>query len=172
VDRYHPISHATFHQASYDSINGFIAADQYTPPNHTLDTEDLSDAQRLNKTTYPSYYLGYEHIQTKDDVVQDFHRNIAWPVTLAGKRNGVYLERSESGPPGPTNITKTFDHLYSWHRGGNVNDERCQVIGELKQWGIIKEREWDGREAQRTFGKRDKRVSCCSLVKIREQEKN
>ncbi|CAG8973647.1 hypothetical protein HYALB_00002213 [Hymenoscyphus albidus] len=147
TDDYRSITNPNFHDSSFDVVNQFLAKDHYIPPGPThnkLYTSDPTDRDRLARQVSPLNALDYMHNLQEGDVVRDFHQNIAFPVSLAWQRHGHFMERSESGPPGLTNVTKTVDHLFSWMPEGLANSERSQVIGELKKPGIIKPDEWNG----------------------------
>jgi hypothetical protein len=129
---------------TYRPLNQFLAKDQQSQ-NSSIYTRDPTDRDRLARQVHPLNSLDYIHIQQEGDVVRDFMQNIAGPVSLAWQRYGHFIERSESGPPGPANnVTKTVDHLYSWQPNGFPGYERCQAIGELKKATIIKIHEWSG----------------------------
>ncbi|APA13349.1 hypothetical protein SS1G_08066 [Sclerotinia sclerotiorum 1980 UF-70] len=142
TDAYHPISNPTVHLATLNGVNGFLALDQYQAD--SIYSTDGSDIDRLDKSAYRLNYLDRVDIQTEGDVERDFYQNFALPVSLAWQKEGHFLQRSLSGPPGPTNSNKTVDHLYSWQVGGRGGNERCQVIGEMKQWGVVIVDEWYG----------------------------
>lgn len=129
-----------------DGVNRFLASDQYSPSsNSIMYTADPSDIDRLDKPAYRLNYLSPIVIQSEGDVERGFYQNLALPVSLAWQRNNHFLERSLSGPPGPTSVKYTVDHLYSWQVEGIGAKEGCQVIGEMKQWDVIQIDEWEGR---------------------------
>lgn len=152
TDTYHPILNPTIHMPTVNGVNGFLASDQYQAD--SIYTTDSSDTDRLNKPAYRLNYLDRVDIQSEGDVDRDFYQNIALPVSLAWQKNGQFLQRSLSGPPGPTNTNKTVDHLYSWQVGGVANNERCLVIGEMKQYDVISVDEWTGVKAMEDITKR------------------
>ncbi|PQE14730.1 hypothetical protein CJF30_00011051 [Rutstroemia sp. NJR-2017a BBW] len=76
---------------------------------------------------YPLNNLRKVYIQQEGDTVRDFFQNIAFPVSLAWNGDH-FLERSESGTPGPTDHNKTDDHLYSWKLAGSMESERYAYL--------------------------------------------
>ncbi|KAF7870020.1 hypothetical protein EAF04_004804 [Stromatinia cepivora] len=142
VDAYHPISNPTIHPPTLNGVNGFLAVDQYQAD--SIYSTDGSDIDRLDKSVYPMNHLNLTVIQTEGDTERDFYQTFALPISLAWDNGYQFLQRTLSGPPGPTNSNKTVDHLYSWQVGGRGENERCQVIGEMKQWGVIIVNEWLG----------------------------
>jgi hypothetical protein len=154
TDAYHPISDPTVHVPTLDGVNQFLASEQYIVNSNSFYTADPSDHDRLDKRAYPLNYLDCVHIQSEADVTRDFHQNLSLPVSLAWQKRGDFLERSLSGPPGPSSTDKTVDHFYSWQVEGVAADERCQVIGEMKQHGVIDINQWEGREAKSSMTKK------------------
>lgn len=110
-----------------DHINT-VFGDEDTLDNHLLNR----DVSPLNGTT--------EWFQKEGDSVRTFYTNVSHPIQLAFQTHHgtpFIVQRSESGPLGPTNVTQTID--FTWGCG-----ERCLVIGELKRHGIIDVETWTG----------------------------
>lgn len=146
TDTYPPILNPTVRASTYDSINQFLGLEQYLLPNPAISalyTTDASESGRLERHIHPLNSLSKVYIQQEGDTVRDFFQNIAFPVSLAWD-GAFFQERSESGTPGPTHHNKTVDQLYSWTVAGSMESERCEVIGELKQHGVIEPDEWNG----------------------------
>ncbi|KAM7183119.1 hypothetical protein V8F33_013790 [Rhypophila sp. PSN 637] len=79
-------------------------------------------------------------LQKEGDSVRTFYTHGSHPIQLAFQtrhHTSFIVQRSESGPLGPTNVTQTID--YSWGYG-----ERSLIIGEVKRHGIIDIRTWTG----------------------------
>lgn len=154
TDNYLPITNPNIYVPTLDGVHSFLALDQYTPNSNSIYTTDASDIDRLDRSAYRLNYLDRIDIQSEGDVDRDFYQNFALPVSLAWQKNGQFLQRSLSGPPGPTHTDKTVDHLYSWQVGGVAENERCQVIGEMKQYDVIIVNEWTGAAEKKDITKR------------------
>lgn len=71
-----------------------------------------------------------EYFQTEDDTVRAFYTHVSHPIQLAFQTNhgSFIVQRSESGPLGPTQVPQTID--FTWGCG-----EYCLMIGELNGMG-------------------------------------
>ncbi|KAH7633187.1 hypothetical protein B0T09DRAFT_300967 [Sordaria sp. MPI-SDFR-AT-0083] len=80
-----------------------------------------------------------EYFQTEGDTVRTFYTHVSHPIQLAFQTNhgSFIVQRSESGPLGPTQVSQTID--FTWGCG-----EHCLMIGELKRHGIIDRKRWTG----------------------------
>lgn len=92
-------------------------------------------SQRVNPTNNT-----FEWLQTEGDIVRAFYTHISHPVQLAFHVNGspFVVQRSESGPLGPTQVPQTID--FNWG-----HNERSVMIGELKRHGVIHPGRWTGQ---------------------------
>jgi hypothetical protein len=113
------------------------------PPREHIDIafggEDALDGHLLSRDVNPLNGTT-EWFQTEGDTVRTFYTNVSHPIQFAFQtQHGTpfIIQRSESGPLGPTNVTQTID--FTWGCG-----ERCLMIGELKRHGIIDLKTWKG----------------------------
>ncbi|KAI1287150.1 hypothetical protein F5Y03DRAFT_380578 [Xylaria venustula] len=97
-----------------------------------LGPEDDLDRLLLSKTVYPLNQTT-EALQSEADSVRVFYTHIAHPIQIAFQH--IIVQRSETGPPGPTSYAQTVD--FSW-----TQDQQCILIGELKRHGIINPSMW------------------------------
>jgi hypothetical protein len=102
--------------------------------------EDALDDHLLNKDLSPLNGT-VEWLQSEGDSVRTFYTNVSLPIQLAFQTlhgTPFIVQRSESGPLGPTDVTQTIDFTWGW-------GEHCLMIGELKRHGIIDVERWTGR---------------------------
>lgn len=107
--------------------------------NHLFGPEDDFDRFLLSQHVYPLNNNGNETLQSEGDSVRVFYTRISLPVVLA--LQPLVIQRSETGPLGPTSYPQTVDWTY-----GYLNS--CLVIGELKRHGIIRPSRWIGPQQQ------------------------
>ncbi|KAI0966029.1 hypothetical protein F4678DRAFT_484569 [Xylaria arbuscula] len=118
-----------------------------------LGPENEMDQFLLSKSVYPLNRL-QEELQNVGDSVRAFYTHISFPVQLA--LQGTMVQRSQAGPPGPTNHRETADFV--WIRG-----DHCVVVGGLKRHGIIKQTSWENLlldDANRTNLSKELRGYC------------
>ncbi|KAL2259687.1 hypothetical protein VTK26DRAFT_6542 [Humicola hyalothermophila] len=105
--------------------------------NHVFGLEDDLDEHLLNTEVNP-WNSTIEYVQNEGDSVRTFYTHVSHPIQLAFQTHHgtpFIIQRSESGPLGPTNIPQTID--FTWgHR------ERCLLMGELKRHRIINPMRW------------------------------
>lgn len=101
-----------------------------------LGPEDAFERHVLGRRTYP-FTSSFQWLQTEGDAVRAFHTCVSNPIqsALYGSNGPFIVQRSESGPLGPTHVNQTVDFTWAFQ-------ERCLVIGELKKPGIIDPSKW------------------------------
>lgn len=138
VENYAPVR-PTFQRPTYASIHERFAGEKENWQDNIY-TPDASEQKRLDTAVYPLNNTGTRVIQTEGDVARDFYTHTAQAINLAWDPNYNKFERSESGPPGPTNVSETVDYSINWKVNGKL--EACIVVGEFKKWGIIVPDQW------------------------------
>ncbi|KAK4204856.1 hypothetical protein QBC40DRAFT_216042 [Triangularia verruculosa] len=120
------------------------ALEVYTNPgldiiNNVFGLEDALDVCLLNRDVHPLNDTS-EWFQSEGDSVRAFYTHISLPLQLAFKADDgrpFIIQRSESGPLGPTQVPQTVDFTWGY---GNC----CLIIGEMKKHGIIDPPRWNG----------------------------
>jgi hypothetical protein len=117
------------------------------PTRDTINTvfgdEDALDDHLLNRDVNPLNDT-VEWFQSEGDSVRTFYTHISYPIQLAfqtGYGTPFIVQRSESGPLGPTQVSQTVDFTWGW------GDRVVLMMGELKRHGIIDVAKWRGQEA-------------------------
>jgi hypothetical protein len=107
--------------------------------NAVFGNEDALDAHLLNKDVNPLNGT-IEWFQKEGDSVRAFYTHVSHPIQLAFQTDHgapFIVQRSESGPLGPTQVSQTID--FTWGCG-----ECCLMMGELKRHKIINPGRWRG----------------------------
>ncbi|KAL2017268.1 hypothetical protein VTK56DRAFT_2380 [Thermocarpiscus australiensis] len=110
----------------------------WIPIDNLFGTEDALEGHLLNKNVMPLNNTT-EWLQSEGDSVRTFYTHVSHPIQLAFHTNGqsFMIQRSESGPLGPTQVSQTVD--FTWGYG-----DRCVMIGELKRHRMIDAKAWRG----------------------------
>lgn len=135
-----------------------VAANCLPPTNDSIDNQlgleedDPTETYRLSQVFYDLNELE-EIIQNEADVERDFNRNLSSICRLVWSRFIKTWDRSQTGPLGHTQDSKTIDYFLSWPvllQGGEI----CLCAGELKSPGIIITNEWLRYESMTSISKR------------------
>ncbi|CAD6451278.1 c3a7cd01-d9a6-402f-b8cb-ed1f682374ff [Sclerotinia trifoliorum] len=72
TDQFHLIPNPTIHKSTVDSVNQFLASDQYSPNSNSIYTADPSDHDRFDRMVHKLNYLDLERIEIEGDVTREF----------------------------------------------------------------------------------------------------
>ncbi|KAF2435324.1 hypothetical protein EJ08DRAFT_656352 [Tothia fuscella] len=121
---YHEIKEFTLYQPTHDHLNFMLAHEG---------EDDIVRTGSQDSTCHEINYLS-DTLTTEGDSVASWRVQVTQGARIAFTEHPEIRERSECGPPGPTNFDKTVDHYFSFLHNGA---EHCIALGECKTYGII-----------------------------------